>query len=104
MPFSLKPVILFLSLLLVSAWPCDANDQKKDDALKVITDYAYRIGKNDSKEKAKALCLFGAKLKAVNLAAKYLTHKGVLEHYEKKQNEIYIGDADRAGAAGQYRI
>jgi hypothetical protein len=57
--------------------------------IKVITGYTYRMGDKDSKEKSRALALFGAKLKAVNLAAKYLTHKGVLEHYGKKQSEIF---------------
>jgi hypothetical protein len=47
------------------------------------------MGDGDSKEKSRALAIFGARHKAVELAAKYLTHKGVLEHYEKKQNEIY---------------
>jgi hypothetical protein len=69
--------------------PCAADEQKKDDTIKVITEYTYRTGDKDSKEKSRALALFGAKLKAVNLAAKYLTHKGVLEHYEKKQDEIF---------------
>jgi hypothetical protein len=47
------------------------------------------MGDEDSKEKSRALALFGAKLKAVSLAAKYLTHKGVLEHYERRQSEIF---------------
>jgi hypothetical protein len=64
-------------------------DQKRNDKINVITEYAYRMGDDDSKEKSRALALFGAKLKAVNLAAKYLTHKGLLEHYERKQNEIF---------------
>ncbi|UCE51817.1 MAG: hypothetical protein JSV31_21520 [Desulfobacterales bacterium] len=89
MSLSLKQISLFLSLFIISTWPCGADDQKRDDTIKVITDYAYRMGDKDSKEKSRALGLFGAKLKAVNLAAKYLTHKGVLEHYEKKQSEIF---------------
>jgi len=89
MSLSLKQISLFLSLFIIPTWPCGADDQKRDDTIKVITDYEYRIGDKDSKEKSRALGLFGAKLKAVNLAAKYLTHKGVLEHYEKKQSEIF---------------
>jgi hypothetical protein len=89
MSFSLKHISLILLLIIISTRPCDADDQKRDDSIKVITDYIYRMGDQDSKEKSRALAVFGAKLKAVNLAAKYLTHKGVLEHYEKKQNEIF---------------
>ena len=89
MSFSLKQISLILLLFLISSWPCSADDQKRDDTIKVITDYTYRMGDKDSKEKSRALALFGAKLKAVNLAAKYLTHKGVLEHYGKKQSEIF---------------
>lgn len=70
-------------------WPCCADVQKKDYAIKVITEYTYSMGAKDTKEKSRALALFGAKFKAINLAAKYLTHKGLLEHYEKKQSEIF---------------
>ncbi len=89
MSLSLKQISLILLLFIASTWPCGADAQKRDDTIKVITDYAYRTGNKDSKEKSRALALFGAKLTAVNLAAKYLTHKGVLEHYEKKQGEIF---------------
>ena len=89
MSLSLKQISLILLLFNISSWPCGADDQKRDNTITVITDYTYRMGDKDSKEKSRALALFGAKLKAVNLAAKYLTHKGVLEHYEKKQSEIF---------------
>ena len=89
MSFSLKQISLVLLLLFASAWPCAADDQNRDDTIKVITDYTYRMGEKDSNKKSRALALFGAKLKAVNLAAKYLTHKGVLEHFGKKQSELF---------------
>ena len=89
MSYSLKQIGLLFLLVIISTRPCVAGDQKKEDTIKVITDFTYRTGNKDSKEKSRALCLFGAKLKAVNLAAKYLTHNGVLEHYEKKQNEMF---------------
>jgi hypothetical protein len=65
-----------------------AND-KNDDILETTTDYTYRIGPGDSQKKYEALGLFGAKYKAVVLAAKYLSHKGLLENYGKKQKEIF---------------
>ena len=89
MSFSFKKISLLLLLVLISDIPCSASDKKKDDIIKVTTEFTYRLGDEDSKEKSRALALFGAKLKAVNLAAKYLTHKGLLEHYENKQNEIF---------------
>ena len=89
MSFSLKRICLLLVLVLISDIHSSASDNQNDDTIKVITEFYYRLGDGDSKEKSRALALFGAKLKAVNLAAKYLTHKGLLEHYENKQNEIF---------------
>ena len=89
MSFSLNQIGLFLLLIIISTIPCRADDQKRGDTIKVTTDFTYKMGAEDSKEKSRALALFGAKFKAVDLAAKYLTHKGLLEHYEKKQNEIF---------------
>ena len=89
MSLNLKEISLISLLFIISTWPCGADDQKSDDKINVVTDYTYRMGDNDLKEKSRALALFGAKLKAVNLAAKYLTHKGMLKHYENKQNEIF---------------
>lgn len=66
-----------------------AENDKNDDTLEIVTDYTYRIGPGDSQKKYEALGLFGAKHKAVELAAKYLGHKDLLENYGKKQKEIY---------------
>ena len=84
-----KQIGLFLSLSIVSSWPCAADSQKTDGSIKIISEYTYQMGDKDTKDKSRALALFGAKLKTINLAAKYLTHKGILEHYEKKQGEIF---------------
>ena len=89
MSCSLKQIGLFFLLVIISTRPCDAGDQKREDTIKVMTHFTYRMENKDSKEKSRALGLFGAKLKAVNLASKYLVHKGELEHYEKKQSEIF---------------
>lgn len=82
---------LSLALLLVALWTANgpAGTAPQGESITVVTDFTYRRGAADSVQKAKALALFGAKFKAVQLAAKYLTHKGLLEHYEKKQNEIF---------------
>lgn len=90
MPRNLKQIGLLFLLVTISIRPCSAVDQKRKYTIKLITDFTYRMKDNDSKEKSKALGLFGAKLKAVNLAAKYLTHKGVLEHYEKNKAKYSV--------------
>ncbi len=88
----------WISLSLVSAFllsaVCGAVEVPKEASIAVTADCTYKLGTGDTRKKAKALALFGARLKAVNLAAKYLTHKGVLEHYEKKQSEIYCLTTD----------
>jgi hypothetical protein len=89
MSCSLKPISLLLLLAIISTRPCSAGDLKREATIKVMTDFTYRMGNKDSKEQSRILGLFGAKLKAVNLSAKYLTHKGVLDHYEKKQREVF---------------
>jgi tetratricopeptide (TPR) repeat protein len=82
---------LALLVLLIVLWTTSgmAAGTPQGDSIAVVTDFTYHRGETDSGAKAKALALFGAKLKAVKLAAKYLTHKGLLEHYGKKENEIF---------------
>lgn len=90
-----------LSLLLPLAFSTGigmAADAPQGDSINVAAAYTYRLRADDTAEKARALALFGAKLKAVRLAAKYLTHKGLLEHYEKTQNEIFCLATDEIEA------
>ena len=92
-----------ISLCLVSVFwltaICGAEEVSKETGITVTADYTYKMGAVDTRKTARALALFGAKLKAVNLAAKYLTHKGVLEHYEKKQSEIFYLTIDEIQAS-----
>jgi hypothetical protein len=82
------PLIVLLAVL--SAANAVAAAPRQDDNIVVVTDFTYhRRGDADTVPKAEALALFGAKFNAVQLAAKYLTHKGLLEHYQKRQNEIF---------------
>jgi len=91
---------LLLAVLLIALWTaaCPAGVTPEGESITVVTDFSYHRGATDSVSKAKALVLFGAKYKAVQLAAKYLTHKGLLEHYEKKQNEIFCLAVDTIDA------
>jgi len=76
-----------------------AEDDKNDDTLEIVTDYTYIMGPSDSPEKYEALGLYGAKYKAVVLSAKYLSHRGLLENYGKKQKEIFCLAADELKSA-----
>ena len=86
------------ALLIWSTGIAMAADAPQGDSVTVTVAYTYARGAGDTAEKARALALFGAKLQAVRLAAKYLTHKGLLEHYEKNQNEIYCLATDEIEA------
>jgi hypothetical protein len=89
MSLGLKQTGMIFLLFIASTSPCAADVPNREDTIDVITEHTYKMRDEDSKEKSRVLALFGAKLKAVNLAAKYLTHKGVLGHYEKRQSEIF---------------
>ena len=89
MPPSLKHFALLVLLIVLGTANGMAGESPEGERIALVTDFTYHRGATDSIAKAKALALFGAKLKAVRLAAKYLTHKGLLEHYEKKENEIF---------------
>jgi len=86
-PFAVVTLISLLVVLVQGT--CFAQSNAPDDVFELITDDTYKAGPADSREKAEALGLFGAKYKAVALAAKYLIHKGLLKNYGKKQTEIY---------------
>ncbi len=89
----MNPFILLQSLLLmvisISAVPAFSEENKDVDTVEAVSDFTYAIGPEDSREKYRALGLFGAKSKAVVSAATYLMHKGLLEEYGRKQAEIF---------------
>jgi hypothetical protein len=89
MPFRLTQLLVLILLQAVPRTPFAAGVQQGDHSIQITTEFTYEMGGSDSNRKSRAIALFGAKFEAVQLAAKYLTHKGLLEHYEKKQNEIF---------------
>jgi hypothetical protein len=89
--------LLSVAILAFPKFGC-AEEWKNENAIVIVTDYSYKIGHGDSREKLKALALFGAKYKAVILSAKYLTHKGLLPDYGKKEKEICCLAADEISA------
>jgi hypothetical protein len=89
MKINIQQAILFLFIILLCPTPGMPEDDNDDISFVSTVDFTYNLRKGDSKELSKAFALFGAKQKAVALSAKYLTHKGLLEHYGKRQNEIF---------------
>lgn len=85
----LKWLFLLLSVSSLFAAPCAASDHTADDGVVRITEFTYHAGKGDSREISRSLALFGARIKAVRISAKYLMHKGILRHYGTRQNEIF---------------
>jgi len=83
-----KTTSLLVLLILAAAAPCDADDGGADP-LRIVTDFTYKKGPDETMETARALALFGAKIKAVKLAATRLNRQGKLEHYEERQDEIF---------------
>ena len=58
----IKSLILFAVVFFFPVL-CPAEEGKKNsDFLEIITDFTYRIGPGDSKEKSQALGLYGAKI------------------------------------------
>ena len=96
-----KIMITCLLLVIIFFIPafCLAVEDKNDDTLEIVTDYTYKIGPGDSQNIYESLSLYGAKYKAVVLAAKYLSHRGLLENYGKKQKEIFCLVVDELKAA-----
>lgn len=86
----MKHICLLLTVFLLCPAPVAPKGSEFDDSLVLVTEHTYRMRKGDSKEKARALAIFSASKKAVALAAKYLTHKNLLEPYGKKQREIFL--------------
>jgi len=85
---------LFAAIFFLLPIYSQAENDKSDDFLVAVTDYTSRITPGESPQKYEALAMFGAKYKAVVLAAKYLSHKDLLEDYGKKQKEIFCLTAD----------
>jgi hypothetical protein len=91
-------ILLFFFVFVLPA-PGAAGEPTNDDMIVLLTDFTYSLGKGDSTETARALALFGAKIKAVELSAKYFTHKDLLQHYGKKQHEIFCLTTDEVKTA-----
>ncbi|MGD9329697.1 MAG: hypothetical protein PVJ53_00215 [Desulfobacterales bacterium] len=95
-----KSIGLLVALIIGSASvSMAATPLSKDGIFSVDTDARYSCANESLVQKSKAVALFSAKFKAVNLAAKYLTHMGLLEHFQAKQGEIFCLAANEIKAA-----
>jgi len=97
MSSTVKAVLMFFPLFMSTGLGI-AGNASESNTISIVADHTYRFGAQDSIETSRALALFGAKLNAVHLAAKYFTHRGVLDHYQNMQNEIYCLAADEIQA------
>ena len=75
---------LFVLFLMNSIASAVAND-----VIEIESEGNYRIAAGASIDLPKNLALFIAKRKAVDLAARYLSHKSLIAVYELKREEIY---------------
>ncbi len=89
MKYTIKIICLFSLSIFIVPLLCIAAGGNNENTFEIVSDYTYHIDPGDSQEKYESLCLFGAKLKAVSLSAKYLNHTGVLNDFGAKQKEIF---------------
>jgi hypothetical protein len=61
----------------------------ENDVIEIESEGGYRIAAGASIDLPKKMALFIAKRKAVDLAARYLSHKSLIAVYELNQEEIY---------------
>ena len=61
----------------------------EDDVIEIEAEGGYQIAAGATIDLPKKLALFIAKRKAVDLAARYLSHKSLIAVYELKREEIY---------------
>ncbi len=61
----------------------------EDDTFEIETEGSYIMDPNSSIELAEKVAFFSAKRKAVELAGRYLSRRGLIEAYELNKDEIY---------------
>ena len=66
-----------------------ASAAEGNNSFEIETEGSYRMETDSSSELAKRVALFNAKRKAVDLAGRYLSRKGLIKGYELHKEEIY---------------
>ena len=80
---------LVISAVLILLFVNTVSPASENDVFEIETEGRYRLEVGTSNGLAKEMALFPAKRKAVDLAGKYLSHKGLIKVYEKNRDEIY---------------
>lgn len=83
----LTPMIFILVSIFA---PVAMAQDFEGDAVEVESEAVYTMRGKDSRDLAKALALFEAKFKAVEVGAKYLATKGLIEVFGERKKEIYV--------------
>lgn len=78
-----------ISILLVVLLNYSVGSAAENDVFEIEAEGSYRMATDASNDLAKKMALYAAKRKAVDLAGKYLSHKGLIKVYEKNRDEIY---------------
>jgi hypothetical protein len=75
-----------------------AADRQAVDAVEVTAQYTYLPLAKEPREKALSLATFGARIRAAEMGAKFLAHRGLLAHFGDRQKEILCLAADEIDA------
>jgi len=78
-----------MAVLLVSVSISGAVSAAENEVFEIKAEGSYQMEPGASIDLAKKVALFNAKRKAVDLAGRYLSRKGLIEAYEANRDEIY---------------
>ena len=81
--------IIMAVLLILFSIAGTAPAMAADDVFELETEGSYQMVAGSSVDLAKKVALFSAKIKAVDLAGRYLSRKSLIKSYELKKDEIY---------------
>ena len=91
-------LILLVLMTFSFATPCLSEIPQEDMPLVLMTDFAYGVGDRESLNKARALALFGARMKSVVSAAERFKQEGLLKNYGAQAPEIFCLAATKINA------
>ena len=95
---SIRCIILMTLTVFLNATLGISDGSNENVPIVLLTDYTYCAGDKDSLKKSWALASFGAKKKAVVLAAENFMQKGLLIYYGEQQAEIFCLAANKIKA------
>ena len=76
-------------LLILFSINSVASTVEQNDIFETETEGSYRLEAEATSDLAKRVALFNAKRKAMDLAGRYLSRKGLIKSYELNKDEIY---------------